>query len=47
MEDTGAYVFINHEPETFVHRTRVVPSISPDGQMSFRNFDEGLNERGR
>ena len=38
MEDTGAYVFINHEPETFVHRPHLMPSISPDGQMSFRNF---------
>ena len=38
MEDTGAYVFINHEPETFVHRGYMDPVISPDGQMSFRQF---------
>ena len=38
MEDTGAYVFINHEPETFAHRPYLAPSISPDGQLGFRNF---------
>ena len=38
MEDTGAYVFIGHEPEAFAHRSNLDPVISPDGQMSFRQF---------
>ena len=38
MEDTGAYVFIAHEPEAFAHRSTLSPVISPDGQMSFRQF---------
>jgi peptide/nickel transport system substrate-binding protein len=39
MEDTGAYAWITHEPETFVHRDTIEPEISPDGQMNFRNFN--------
>ncbi len=38
MENTGAYVWITHESETFVHRDTFEPEISPDGQMNFRNF---------
>ncbi len=38
MEDTGAYVFIGHEPEAFAYRSNLSPIISPDGQMSFRQF---------
>jgi peptide/nickel transport system substrate-binding protein len=38
MEDTGAYVWITHEPEVFVHRTTIEPDIWPTGQLNFRNF---------
>jgi peptide/nickel transport system substrate-binding protein len=38
MEDTAAYVFISHEPETFVHRTSFEPDIWPTAQVNFRNF---------
>lgn len=38
MEDTGAYVWINHEPETFVHRTDLAIDVAPSGEMNVRNF---------
>jgi|SoiMetStandDraft_5_1073268.scaffolds.fasta_scaffold06040_2 peptide/nickel transport system substrate-binding protein len=38
MEDTGAYVWINHESETFVHRTSVNISVLPSGEMQLRDF---------
>ena len=38
MEDTGAYVFINHEPEVFAHKASIKPSLQPDGQMNFAGF---------
>ncbi len=38
MEDTGAYVWITHEPEVYAHRTSLEPAITPDGNVIFRNF---------
>jgi peptide/nickel transport system substrate-binding protein len=38
MEDTGAYVWINHEPETFVHRSDIKISVMPSGEMVVREF---------
>jgi peptide/nickel transport system substrate-binding protein len=38
MEETGAYVWINHEPETFVHRKDVRIDAAPSGEMNFRRF---------
>ena len=38
MEDTGAYVFINHEPEVFAHKASIRPALQPDGQMNFAGF---------
>ena len=38
MEDTGAYVFINHEPEVFAHKASIKPALQPDGQMNFAGF---------
>ena len=38
MEDTGAYVFINHEPEVFAHKASIRPSLQPDGQLNFAGF---------
>ena len=31
MEETGAYVWLNHEPEAFLHRNNVDPGIDPTG----------------
>ncbi len=38
MDDTGAYVFINHEPEVFAHKASIRPALQPDGQMNFAGF---------
>lgn len=38
MEDTGAYVWITHEPEVYAHRANLEPAITPDGNVIFRNF---------
>ena len=38
MEATGAYVWITHDPEVFVHRTSLSPVITPDGNVLFRDF---------
>ncbi len=38
MENTGAYVWINHEPEAFVHSTNVVVNAAPSGELDYRRF---------
>lgn len=38
MEETGAYVWINHEPETFVHRSSINVNSSPSGELNYRRF---------
>jgi len=38
MEDTGAYVWICHEPETYIHNTRVKPKTAPGAEMVFSGF---------
>ncbi len=38
MDETGAYVWIGHEPEVFAHRTSVVPMISAGGEEDFARF---------
>jgi peptide/nickel transport system substrate-binding protein len=38
MEDTGAYVWICHEPETYIHNTRVMPKTAPGAEMVFSGF---------
>lgn len=38
MEDTGAYVWISHEPEVFIHRSNLEPDLWPTGQLNLRNF---------
>lgn len=40
MEETGAYVWINHEPETFVHRSDIVVSAAPTGDLDYRRFKQ-------
>ena len=38
MEDTGAYVWIDHEPEVFIHRKNIDVSIGPGGNAFFPDF---------
>lgn len=40
MEETGAYVWINHEPEAFVHSTDVVVNAAPSGELNYRRFEK-------
>ncbi|WP_311946301.1 ABC transporter substrate-binding protein [Halomonas piscis] len=40
MEETGAYVWINHEPEAFAHRQEVVVNASPSGELNYRRFEQ-------
>lgn len=39
MEETGAYVWINHEPEAFVHRSEIVVNAAPSGELDYRRFE--------
>jgi peptide/nickel transport system substrate-binding protein len=39
MEETGAYVWINHEPEAFVHASDVVVNAAPSGELNYRRFE--------
>src|SRR6056297_1236944 len=41
MENTGAYVWINHEPEAFVHSTSVGVNAAPSGELNYRRFTKG------
>lgn len=38
MEDTGAYVWMNHEPETFVHKADMEITVMPSAEMIWREF---------
>jgi peptide/nickel transport system substrate-binding protein len=38
MEDTGAYVWINHESETFAHTDDISIDVFPSGEMDVRDF---------
>jgi len=38
MDETGAYVWINHEPEAFVHTTNVAVNAAPSGELNYRRF---------
>ncbi|SEO17445.1 peptide/nickel transport system substrate-binding protein [Salinihabitans flavidus] len=40
MEDTGAYLWINHEPEAFVHTTDIDVNAAPSGELNYRLFDK-------
>ncbi len=39
MEETGAYVWLAHEPEVFVHSSDLKPQFSPGGEMMLPYFD--------
>lgn len=38
MEETGGYVWINHEPEAFLHSTDIVVNAAPSGELNYRRF---------
>lgn len=38
MEETGAYVWINHEPETYIHTTDITISSAPSGELDYHRF---------
>lgn len=40
MEETGAYVWINHEPEVFAHRDSLTINAAPSGELNYRRFEE-------
>ena len=39
MEETGAYVWINHEPTAYVHRAGMTISTAPSGELDYRRFE--------
>lgn len=38
MEDTGAYVWLTHEPEVFIHRADLNTKFAPSGEMQLNYF---------
>jgi peptide/nickel transport system substrate-binding protein len=40
MEETGAYVWINHEPEPFAHRASIEIFSAPSGELDYRRFKQ-------
>jgi len=38
MEDTGAYVWINHEPEAYAHLDTITINAAPSGELNYRRF---------
>ncbi|APE45047.1 hypothetical protein BOO69_17735 [Sulfitobacter alexandrii] len=38
MEETGAYVWINHEPEVYIHDADIEISAAPSGELDYRRF---------
>lgn len=38
MEETGAYVWLTHEPEVFIHRADVDAKFAPSGEMQMAYF---------
>lgn len=40
MEETGAYVWINHEPEAYVHTTDIKVSAAPSGELNYHRFEK-------
>jgi peptide/nickel transport system substrate-binding protein len=39
MEETGAYVWINHDPSAYVHRADLEISVAPSGEQDYRRFE--------
>src|SRR5699024_10016399 len=39
MEETGAYVWLTHEPEAFIHDADIDIQASPGGQLNYHLFE--------
>ena len=42
MEDTGAYVWITHDPLNYTHRDKIVPAFDTGGEI-WSNLQEGVD----
>ena len=40
MENTGAYVWINHEPESYLHSADIKINTAPSGELNYRRFEQ-------
>ena len=40
MEDTGAYVWLDHEPEVYVHRSSLHIELAPSGEQQLLYFKD-------
>ena len=40
MDETGAYVWINHEPEAYLHRADIKINTAPSGELNYRRFEQ-------
>jgi peptide/nickel transport system substrate-binding protein len=40
MDETGAYVYLTHEPEVFIHKSSLSPHFSPTAEMIVGAFKE-------
>lgn len=40
MEDTGAYVFISHDPDVFAHRPDIEVVAAPSGELNYHRFKQ-------
>jgi hypothetical protein len=38
MEETGAYVWLGHGPDCYVHSTSIVPEMTSSGEMMLPYF---------
>ncbi len=38
MDESAGYVWLQHEPEAFIHRASLNPVIVPTGEYDFRRF---------
>ena len=39
MDETGAYVWLVHEPEVFIHRADLDAQFAPSGEMQLAYFN--------
>jgi peptide/nickel transport system substrate-binding protein len=40
MEDTGAYVWITHDPLSYIHSDKIVPAFDTGGELIVENFKQ-------
>ena len=42
MEDTGAYVWITHDPLNYAHSDKIIPAFDTGGELLVERVQEGL-----